>query len=647
MREPDPVIEDHQPSVTEVSPRRNPRRSARDRDFRGRSMSSLKEVVGHFTPKVRFATEHTPHVSMLNLLDWSKITDDSIDQTYRYLLEASTHPITREIYYEHPLAFSAKVSANDSPTLQEILRLPEGKEKAGWFDAMNAELDELMFKKTFNLVPRSTAASRGKDIIPVMWVFRRKRKPDGTVTKLKARLVVRGDRQDLSNEEGGDDTFAPVVDWGTVRMCFNCTVQNKLASRSIDFKNAFAQSFLPEPIFIELPQGGYRENYPNMILEVERSLYGDRRAPRLWYNHLRNYLLKSGFKPSDIDPCLFLKDNLAIIVYVDDAIILSRDDSTITTFLNKLEKDSFEFTIDGDFASYLGVTIKFQEDESIKLTQEHLTNQIIELLGLERASPKNTPCTRILGKELDSPPASGDFNYRSALGMLQYLCNNTRPDCTFAVSQCARFSNNPRLPHEMAVKRIGRYLLSTKSAGILFLPSSNPTLDMYVDADFAGLWNYEDIQDPDCVRSRSGFVIMLGDSPVSWGSKLQTEISTSTMEAEYIALSNSMKKLLPLRVTYANLMDTLNLKVDKCSRISTVFEDNQAALILANANNPPRLTPRSKSIAVKYHWFREHLKEGEIVMEAIATDFQKANIMTKPLTHINFAREREMVMGWK
>ena len=94
-------------------------------------------------------------------------------------------------------------------------------------------------------------------------------------------------------------------------------------------------------------------------------------------------------------------------------------------------------------------------------------------------------------------------------------------------------------------------------------------------------------------------------------------------------------------------MDSLKLEVSKQSKISTVFEDNQAALILARANDPPRLTPRSKSIALKYHWFREHLKDGEIIMEAKSTDFQKANIMTKPLTQLNFAREREMVMGWK
>ena len=633
----------HEPEV-----RRNPHRSARDREFRGRGMSVLDDEKEEMLrpSKIKIPTKYSKYVNFLNQLDWECHSEDPIDKMYESLMDLCTHPITKEIYYEHPLSFMAKVNNQDSPSLQDILRLPDGPEKAAWFEAMNLELDSLLTKRTFKLVPREVALKAGKQIVPTMWIFKIKRRPDGTIIKYKARLVVRGDRQDLTEEIGGDDTYAPVVEWGTVRMSFSCCVQYKLASRSIDYTNAFVQSSLPEPIYIELPQGGYKENYPGMILQVDKSLYGDRRAPKLWYNHLRGYLLKEGFEVSPIDPCLFLRENLSIIVYVDDAILMSKDDKTIDNFLGKMATDDFEFTVDGDFASYLGVTVNFQKDGSIKLTQEHLTNQVIELLGLQDAVSKPTPSTAILGKNLDNPPASGEFNYRSALGMMQYLCNNTRPDCTFAISQCARFSNNPKDIHEIAVKRIGRYLLGTKDAGIIFQTSSTPTLDMYVDADFAGLWSYEDLQDSDCVRSRSGHVIFLGDSPVVWKSKLQTEIASSTMEAEYIALAQGMKQLIPLRVTYKAFLDNFKIEVDGLSTISTVFEDNQAARILATHTDPPRLTPRSKSIAVKYHWFRQFLGDDTIIVKDINTKLQKANIFTKPLTAINFQHERQMLMGW-
>ena len=70
-------------------------------------------------------------------------------------------------------------------------------------------------------------------------------------------------------------------------------------------------------------------------------------------------------------------------------------------------------------------------------------------------------------------------------------------------------------------------------------------LDCYVDSDFADLWRYEDDQDPICVKSQTGFILMFGGCPILWVSKLQTEVALYTMEAEYIALSQAMHELLP------------------------------------------------------------------------------------------------------
>ena len=93
--------------------------------------------------------------------------------------------------------------------------------------------------------------------------------------------------------------------------------------------------------------------------------------------------------------------------------------------------------------------------------------------------------------------------------MLLYLSGHTRPDITFAVSQCARYSFCPKKSHEEALKRIGRYLKGTKDKGIFMKPQSSLQIDCYVDADFAGLWNHEDTIDPTSVRSCSGFLLLL------------------------------------------------------------------------------------------------------------------------------------------
>ena len=76
---------------------------------------------------------------------------------------------------------------------------------------------------------------------------------------------------------------------------------------------------------------------------------------------------------------------------------------------------------------------------------------------------------------------------------------------------------------------------------MLLSPNTDFTVDYYIDADFAGLYPVENNQDPVSVQSRTGYILFLANCPLLWVSKLQTEVATSTMEAEYIALSQSVR----------------------------------------------------------------------------------------------------------
>jgi hypothetical protein len=117
------------------------------------------------------------------------------------------------------------------------------------------------------------------------------------------------------------------------------------------------------------------------------------------------------------------------------------------------------------------------------------------------------------------------------------------------------------------------------------------------------------------------------------------------MEAEYIALSTDLRSLLPLKEVLSNLTDALGISVPELSQISTVWEDNRAAQILA-ITNPPRLTPWSKHIAIRYHWFRDQLIPGKIEIKSISTHEQKADILTKALTKQTHTLIRQLSMGW-
>ncbi len=117
----------------------------------------------------------------------------------------------------------------------------------------------------------------------------------------------------------------------------------------------------------------------------------------------------------------------------------------------------------------------------------------------------------------------------------------------FVVHQCARFTHNPRTSHGQAVLQICCYYLKgTWDKGLVFRHNATLALDCYVDAYFAGLWKVENESHPVHVKL-TGYVFLLGGCPLTWASRLQTEIALSTVEAEYIALSMAMRDLLPGR----------------------------------------------------------------------------------------------------
>ena len=148
----------------------------------------------------------------------------------------------------------------------------------------------------------------------------------------------------------------------------------------------------------------------------------------------------------------------------------------------------------------------------------------------------------------------------------------------------------------------------------------------YADADFAGLWGHENTKDPICDRSRTGFVLTFDNCPLLWVSKLQAEIALYTLHYNYVALSHSVRALLPLKILIKEVIDNLGIDSENLKFVSssTFYEDNNGAIVVATS---PRINPTSKHIAVKYHLFRQHV--GKIfVIRKIESENQKAYIFT-------------------
>jgi hypothetical protein len=323
----------------------------------------------------------------------------------------------------------------------------------------------------------------------------------------------------------------------------------------------------------------------------------------------------------------------------------------IEKVINELEGLGYGLTREeGDETTafaFLGVSILLDPvTKMLKMTQGGLIKKVLGATGMSECNTRGSPALSTpLGTDADGPRRKEDWNYASAIGMLMYLASNAYPEIQFAVHQCARFTHCPRASHEEGVKHICRYLQGVKDNGLTFKPSSDLQLDCYVDADFAGLWNYERDQDPVCVKSRTGYVMTLGGCPILWNSKLQTEIALSTTESEYVGLSQAMRALIPLRRLLLEIGTEMQLPGIKGAVIkSTVFEDNNGAIATATA---VKMTPRIKHIAVKYHFFKSHINEKSgISLAKIDTNLQKADIFTKGLSPQKFAEIRKLLCGW-
>ena len=150
--------------------------------------------------------------------------------------------------------------------------------------------------------------------------------------------------------------------------------------------------------------------------------------------------------------------------------------------------------------------------------------------------------------------------------------------------------------------------------------------------------------DPVSVKSRTGVLLTFGDAPILWCSKLQSEIALSTLEAEYIALSQGMRDLVSARRLMAELGERMSYKLNKVSHVSKVWEDNTGTQNLANSKGP-LMTSRTKHIGIKYHWFRSMIGP-DIGKLCIDTKEQRAYIFTKGLTRYNFEQICKRVMGW-
>jgi hypothetical protein len=354
-----------------------------------------------------------------------------------------------------------------------------------------------------------------------------------------------------------------------------------------------------------------------------------------------------GFTASLIDDCVFFRGDIIFMVYVDDGIFLGNDDDQITEAIREIQSLGLNIEDQGHPADYVGVNIRQLNDGSYEFTQRALTDSIIQDVGLDNAKgvkPVPAKVSLRLHAAKDEKPFDLDFNYRSAVGKLNYLAQTTRPDIMYATHQIAKYASDPREIHGEAILYLVRYLKKTRDLGLKFKPNGSRGFECFCDADFSGLWNKSLAPvDPSTAKSRSGWIIFYAGCPVSWASKLQSQVALSTTEAEYIAMSQALRDVIPVMGLLQEMRERkFEVLCTEPHVYCKVFEDNSGALELAKL---PKLRPRTKHINVCYHHFREHVRKRLIKIFPIDTKEQIADALTKPLAQNDFQRHRRLMCG--
>ncbi|KAL8088567.1 hypothetical protein AgCh_038374 [Apium graveolens] len=312
---------------------------------------------------------------------------------------------------------------------------------------MQEKLNEFEINKVWTLVPRP----KNRSIVGIKRVFRNKIDSDGIITRNKARLVAKG----YSQQEGidYDETFAPVARLEAIRIFLAYAAHKKLKVFQMDMKSAFLNGELEEGVYVEQPPGFVDPKFPNHVYWLDQALYGLKQAPRAWYETLAQFFLESGFNRGTIDKTLFYlnhgKDLLLVQIYVDDIIFGSTNSK------------------------------------------------------LCESSTTSTPMATATKLDKDTGSSVDITNYRGMIGSLLYI-TASRPDIMYATCLCARFQADPREPHQIAVKRIFKYLKGTADLGLWYRRESDFKRIGYSDADFAGCKIDR--------KSTSGSCQFLGDS---------------------------------------------------------------------------------------------------------------------------------------
>lgn len=530
-------------------------------------------------------------------------------------------------------AFATALNA-EKPRRQHSDDLPP--EPDGWHElrhhphkecflaAAAAEVKNLTNKATFEEVLKPN--DRSKQVLPLRWVFKYKFDADGYLIKHKARICVRGDLERISAEEKRAATLAA----RTARMIFALVAAFDLDLHQMDAVAAFLNSHLPAPVYTVMPQGFEKAG---KVWKLEKALYGLRISPKLWQQEASAVLTKIGLTQVPEDPCVFVGHGIIVFFYVDDILIASHP--SVKDEAANIERQlhqHWELTDHGDAHWFLGIRIiRNREEKKLWLCQDTYIATMAAKYNLTDRPPISTPfpAEDLLPYSGNARPQDIDIFARK-IGSAQYATTITRTDAAKATAKLAQFMTNPGPQHLQAIDRVIVYLYHTRFLAIQYGHGScHKSIEFSSDASFG---------DNVGRKSSAGYICQMYGGPIDWKASKQSTVTTSTTEAELLALSDAARSL----YYWERLLGRIQFEA---SHPITIQCDNSQTVELI-CNPEGKLHTKLRHVDIHSHWLRQEVKRGHVKIEWVPTTTIVADGLTKALPrqkHEHFVKLLGMV----
>ena len=528
----------------------------------------------------------------------------------------------------------ALVSIDDEPmTYKQAIASADAKE---WLQSIKEEVNSLQKNQTWVEMNRE----EWMNVIGSKWVFKKKKDENGNVQRYKSRLVAKGYNQEYGVDY--NETFAPVLKYKSFRLLLILAILFDLEVDQMDVKTAFLNADVDEDIYLDVPDGVNVSK--NKVLKLLKALYGIKQAPKAWNDNINAYLLSLGFTACIKDTCIYVKrtktnNDIMLGLFVDDVMPVynKRDKNEWLQYKQQL-MTKYEVSDLGRVNHILGMKVSFNGDK-ICIDQHVYVKEKLNEFNMHECKMMKTPEQSGVKLVEAAENEKLDDKYtkmmRGIVGSVMYASVSTRPDITHAVNMVARFMAKPGHHHLIAAKCILRYLQGTQHLGLVYQKDERMkddgdkktvTVTGYCDSDWGG--------DLVTRKSTTGYCVFVNNNLVSWNTKKQQTVATSSAEAEVMASVEVVKEVKWLQQMLSELGFIVKTP-------TIVFCDNQSAIRISEKDVQH---DRTKHIDIKYHFVKDELRSKNIEMKYISTDKQLADIFTKGLSSTVFVRLRDELM---